>query len=354
MKVFVSGGGTGGHFFPALALIECLLEEKIDTVFVGSERGIEKRLSDKLPVQSHFVQAYPFMGRGIKEKLTSVFKNLKGALQVAKLLERGDKAVVFGGYASLPLGLACPLKGTSLYLHEQNSVPSKTNRLLWRFAKRVFITFEYTKRYFPKEKTVKTGLPVRKSLLEGLSLSKEEALKRLGLEDKITLLVVGGSQGASFLNQIAPEVFKKTGWQGIHITGERDYEKLEGFYKQKGLNVLVLPFSHEMHILYRASTVALSRAGASTITELSLYGVPSVFIPFPHAIGDHQYYNAKEIEDLGGGLLLRQEEVSIERLVKGIERILKDHELFSKNIKVFANPLACEEIKKYILHEEGK
>ncbi len=353
MKVFVSGGGTGGHFFPALALIECFLERQINTVFVGSERGIEKRLRDRIPVESYFFKSYPFMGMSLKDKLFSTYKNLMEALRVAKLITRKDRAITFGGYASLPLGIACLLKGTPLYLHEQNSIPSRTNRLFMRFAKKVFITFEFSKKFFPEEKVVKTGLPVRRSLLEGLKLSREEALRKLGLENKNTLLVIGGSQGASFLNRLALEIFPKMDWQGVHITGDRDYESIRDFYKAKGLRVLVLPFSHEMELIYKASTVALSRAGASTITELSLYGIPAIFVPFPHAVADHQFYNAKEIEDLGGGLVLRQEAANVEKVIQGIERLMADYKAFSQNIRLFANPLACEEMQKYILKEEG-
>ncbi|MEJ5338293.1 MAG: undecaprenyldiphospho-muramoylpentapeptide beta-N-acetylglucosaminyltransferase [Aquificaceae bacterium] len=353
MKVFVSGGGTGGHFFPALALIECLLEKGVTSAFVGSERGIEKKLIDRIPVQSHFVQSHPFMGRSIRDKFSALFKNLLGSIRTAELVSKEDKAVVFGGYASLPLGLACLFKRASLYLHEQNSIPSRTNRLLTIFAKRVFITFEYSRRYFPEDKTVRTGLPIRSSLLEGLKLRREEALSELGLEDRTTLLVMGGSQGANFLNEIAPQVLLKTGWQGIHITGEKDYERVKSLYEGKSMKVLTLPFSHKMNLIYRASTVALSRAGAGTVTELSLYGVPSLFVPFPHAVGNHQFYNAKEIEEIGGGLVLTQEEADTDSIIQRLNRLIADYESFSKNIKAFANPLACEEMAKYILEEEG-
>lgn len=348
MRLFVSGGGTGGHFFPALALIECLLEKGIKTFFVGSERGIEHRLKQKIPTESLFVPAHPFMGRGLKDKFLAILKSLQGAYRVAKFINKEDIGVVFGGYASLPLGLASFIKGVSLYLHEQNSIPSQSNRLLSRFAKKIFITFEYSKRFFPSYKTIKTGLPVRKSLIKGLHLSREEALKVLGLDDEPTLLVMGGSQGASFLNELAKDIFVKTGWQGIHISGERDYEYLKGFYKEKRLKVLLLSFSHDMHLIYRASIIALSRSGASSITELSLYGIPSLFIPFPYAIYDHQFYNAKEIEDLGGGITLRQEEAQIDRVIKGLENLMENYHYYSKNISTFANPLACEEMIKYL------
>ncbi|MCS7196786.1 MAG: undecaprenyldiphospho-muramoylpentapeptide beta-N-acetylglucosaminyltransferase [Aquificaceae bacterium] len=349
MKVFVSGGGTGGHFFPALALIECLLEKSIPTTFIGSRRGIEQKLKSQIPVEALFLSSHPFMGRGTWEKLVAVLKNLSSTLGLLQKLRGESAGVVFGGYASLPLGLSCILRKKPLYLHEQNSVPSESNRLLSKFAKRVFITFESSRVYFPREKVVKVGLPVRKRLLEGRSLSVSRAREELGLEEGFTLLVMGGSQGASFLNRLALEVFSQTGWQGIHLTGERDYTSISSYYKERGIKVLTLPFSHSMEVLYRASDIAISRAGASSITELSLFGVPALFIPFPHAVYDHQFYNAKEIEELGGGLILREREADTEKVILFLEKLARDREAFSERIKTFANPVACELMLEYIL-----
>ena len=349
MKILISGGGTGGHFFPALALIEELIEGNIETYFVGSYRGIEYKLREKIPVKSFFLHSHPFMGRSVVDKLKALIKNSLASFEIAKLIKREDKAVAFGGYASLPLGMASLLKRSKLYLHEQNSIPSQSNRLLSKFSERIFITFEHSRKFFPPEKTIKVGIPIRKGLIKGLKISRESALQKLGLEDKPTLLVMGGSQGAQFTNQRAKEIFLKTKWQGIHITGERDYQELRDFYREKDLKVLTLPFSLQMEIIYKASTIALSRSGASSITELSLYGIPTLFIPFPHAIHDHQFYNAKEIENMGGALTLRQEEASIEKLIEKLENLFKNHEEFSKRIFAFANPIAGRQMVEYIL-----
>ncbi len=349
MKSLVSGGGTGGHFFPALALIEELIERNIETYFVGSYRGIEYRLREKIPVKSFFLYSHPFMGRSVVDKLKALMKNSLASFEIAKLIRREDRVIAFGGYASFPLGMASILKRATLYIHEQNSIPSQSNRLLSKFSEKVFITFEHSRRFFPSKKTIKVGIPIRKSLIEGLRISREEALKKLDLEDKPTLLVVGGSQGAQFINQIAKEVFLKTKWQGIHITGERDYKELRDFYKEKGLKVFTLPFSHQMEVIYKASTIAISRSGASSITELSLYGIPTLFIPFPHAIHNHQFYNAKEIEDMGGSMTLKQEEANVEKVVENLENLLKNLEEFSYKISTFANPFACRQMIEYLM-----
>ena len=339
-RFYISGGGTGGHFFPALALLECLLERSFSCKFVGAQRGIEKKLSHLIAIEKEFLKVYPFFGRSLKEKLQSLFSIALSSLRLE--LDKEGIAVVFGGYASLSLGLSSILRRVPLFLHEQNSIPSATNQILSRFAKKVFVSFEYSKKFFPSEKTLKVGLPVRKTLLEGLKLPKEEARRLLNLDNRETLLVMGGSQGASFLNDLAVELFKKTGLQGIHITGEKEYERLKKTYE--GMRVLVLPFTERMDLIYRASDVAISRAGASSITELSLYGIPTLFIPYPYAVKDHQYYNAKEIEELGGGYVLRQEQASLSEVLKLVEKLFLDKSILSRNIKTFANPNACEKI----------
>ncbi len=345
-KFYIAGGGTGGHFFPALALIEYLTEKNIPCEFVGAERGIEKRLSHLIASERHFLKVYPFLGRSLKDKLRSLYSVSFSSLKLYPKLKRDSVSVVFGGYASLPLGISSLLKGAPLFLHEQNSIPSTTNQVLSRFAKLIFVSFEHSKRFFPSQKTVKTGLPVRRSLLEGLRLSEKEARERLNLEDRETLLVMGGSQGASFLNNLAVDIFKKTGLQGIHITGEKEYESLKRAYE--GMPVLVLPFTERMDLIYRACSIAISRAGASSIAELSLYGVPSLFIPYPYAVKNHQYYNAKEIEELGGGFVLRQEDADLTKALKLMDKLLSDREKFSKGIRSFAEPQACEKIAEHI------
>ncbi|WP_448587377.1 undecaprenyldiphospho-muramoylpentapeptide beta-N-acetylglucosaminyltransferase [Thermocrinis sp.] len=338
----ISGGGTGGHFFPALALLECFTEKGFPCQFIGAERGIERKLSHLIGVDKEFLKVHPFLGRSAADKLRSAFSMILSSLRLYSKLGKVDASVVFGGYVSLPLGLASLLKGIPLFLHEQNSVPSTTNQLLSRFAKAIFLSFEHSKKYFPSDKTIKTGLPVRKALLKGLELSKKEARESLGLEDRDTLLVMGGSQGASFLNQLAVEVFKKTQLQGIHITGERDYERVKQTYD--GMPILVLPFTERMDLIYRACDVAISRAGASSITELSLYGIPSLLIPYPYAIRDHQYYNAKEIEELGGGFVLRQEETEFSKVIKLVEKLFSEKDELSKKIQTFSDPQACQKI----------
>ncbi|WP_461829540.1 UDP-N-acetylglucosamine--N-acetylmuramyl-(pentapeptide) pyrophosphoryl-undecaprenol N-acetylglucosamine transferase, partial [Aquifex sp.] len=315
--LLISGGGTGGHFFPALAFME-FLKDKEEIIFVGAKRGIEYKLKDKIPGEKTFLEVYPFRGVPLKERLRAIYHFIKTQ---NKIKASGNfKSVVFGGYASLPLGIYTIRKRKPLFIHEQNSIPSKTNKLLSLGAKEVFITFEHTKRYFRRAK--KVGIPIRKELFE--KIDKKEAKERLGLDpEKETLLILGGSQGALFLNRFAVELSKYTTFQIILISGMKHYDSLKEFTNKR---FRILPFSLQMNLIYSASDFAISRAGAGTITELSFYGIPTLFIPYPYAADDHQYYNAKEIEELGGGRVPRQEEAALKKVMKDLSYSVANRE----------------------------
>ncbi|AAC07193.1 undecaprenyldiphospho-muramoylpentapeptide beta-N-acetylglucosaminyltransferase [Aquifex aeolicus] len=328
--IAVSGGGTGGHFFPALAFTNYVLKkEKVK--FIGSKRGIEYELKDLIKTEKLFLDVEPLRERNFYQKLKAIWKFLKAQEEINEFLKEDYRALIFGGYASLPLGINTVLRRKELFIHEQNSIPSKTNKILSKKAKKVLITFNYTKRFFPEG--VRVGLPIRKELKK--KLPKKEVKKRFGLEpDKITVLIFGGSQGALFLNELARDlksVLPKE-FQVILLTGKIHYEK---FKNLEGEKFRVMPFSLDMGLIYSASDVAISRAGAGTINELSHFGVPSVFVPYPYAVDDHQFYNAKEIEKLGGGLVLRQEEAKPDKVLSALKEIVKNLERYSENIKKF-------------------
>jgi len=330
MIIAVSGGGTGGHFFPALAFTNYALKrEKVK--FVGSKRGIEFELSDLIKADKLLLDVEPFRGRNLYGKLKAFCKFLKAQKEINDFLKEDYRALIFGGYASLPLGINAVIRKKELFIHEQNSIPSKTNKILSKKAKKVFITFNYTKRFFPK--AIRVGLPLREELRK--KIPKEKAKERLNLEkDRLTLLIFGGSQGALFLNELVKSLknLLTKDFQVILITGKAHFEKFKHLENE---NFRVLPFSLDMALIYSASDVAISRAGAGTINELSYFGIPSVFIPYPYAVEDHQFYNAKEIEEMGGGVVLRQEEAKPEKVLECLRKILKNLEEYSEKVKKF-------------------
>ncbi len=333
--LLISGGGTGGHFFPALSFIEYVMDkEKVK--FIGTKRGIEYKLREKIPVEQVFLDVYPFRGVSLKEKIKAIYYLLKSQIEIK--VENSFSSLVFGGYASLPLGLYSLRKRKPLFIHEQNSVPSKTNRLLSKGAEEIFITFEHTRRYFKNAK--KVGIPLRRSLIEGVE--KAKAKESLGLNpDKEVLLVLGGSQGAFFLNRLTVELAKYTTFQIILICGTKHYDEMKEYINER---LKIIPFSLNMNLIYSAADVAISRAGAGTITELSLYGIPTLFIPYPYAADNHQYYNAKEIEELGGGFVLKQEDANLRSVLQKLSLLTLKKEEMGKAIKGFANPKAAEEM----------
>jgi len=350
MKVIVSGGGTGGHFFPALEVLREARSRGLETLYIGTSRGIEVSYEDSILGNKLFLNTLPFRGVSLWEKFLALKSFLLSSSKLVSRFSSADRVLLFGGYGSVPAGLASLLSGTTLYIHEQNSVPSSTNRTFSYFSRKVFITFEYSRRFFKRKRVIKTGLPVRKKLL-GERSEPAVAKEKLAFDSKKpVILFMGGSQGAIFINTLAVEFAKRTGLQVLLISGRRHYEKVKEIV-QTLENIRVFPFREDMGLIYSCADVCVCRAGAGTITELSLFGVPALFIPYPYAAGDHQYYNAKEIEELGGGVVLRQEASTPERVTSKVEQILARKELMSNSIRGFANGEASSLILDEIVQD---
>ncbi len=350
MKLIVSGGGTGGHFFPALEVIKQAEGRGVETLFVGTSRGIERSYEGEIPGERILLDTYPFRGVPLKERVRSVGGVLRGVSLLKARVGGEFRSLIFGGYPSVPVGLFTLMRRKSLYIHEQNSVPSMTNRSLSLFARKIFITFEYTRNYFRGGYVVRTGLPVRGEL-QRQRPDRDSARKALGVGSADTvILFMGGSQGARFLNDLAVEFARRTGYTTLLLSGERDYSRVKE--SAEGIpNLKVFPFRKDMALVYSAVDTAVCRAGAGTVSELSLFRIPALFIPYPYAAGDHQFYNAKEIEELGGGLVLRQESATPERVSARVEEILGNLESMGRAIGRFAVPDASAVILEEILKE---
>jgi UDP-N-acetylglucosamine--N-acetylmuramyl-(pentapeptide) pyrophosphoryl-undecaprenol N-acetylglucosamine transferase len=347
MILVIAGGGTGGHFFPALAVLSRAREKKLGTLFVGAERGIEKRQEGRIPGEKVFVEVYPLRGVGLSQRLRALKSYVQSSLRVSGKLPQDGATLLFGGYPSVPAGVSSLIRALPLFIHEQNSVPSMTNRTFSLFAKKVFITFEHTRRYFKGKHVVKTGLPVRNEILDS-RISKDNARSAFDFESPPVVLFMGGSQGAKFLNTLAVDFARRTGANTILLSGEGDYERVAGL--SKGIdNLRIFPFRTDMGLIYSAADVAVCRSGAGTLSELSLFGIPAVMIPYPYAAGDHQLWNALEIEKLGGGITVKQEEATTEKIISSVDRIITDHRRFSEGISLFASQNSAEMILEEIL-----
>ncbi len=348
-SVAVSGGGTGGHFYPAFSLSKFLYEKGYKVNFFGSKRGIESK--KKFPYgEKYLFDISGIRGKGISKKILSSTSLLKSAFQIRNILKeiKPEFSICFGGYASLPLGIASILENIPLFLHEQNSIPSYTNKILSYFSKKIFITFDFSKRFFPQEKVIHTGMPIRATLKERLKIKKEEARKILNIPvSRKTVLVFGGSQGARKLTEIAINVSKKNPEiQFLIITGKNSY------VKNPPENVKVFEYFEDMGLLYRASDLVVSRSGAGTVSELILFGKPAIFIPYPYAASNHQYYNVKWLEEMDLSIVIQEKDLTEESLEDAIFSMFEeDIEMKERLIKDLSIDNAEERIYSCIINE---
>jgi UDP-N-acetylglucosamine--N-acetylmuramyl-(pentapeptide) pyrophosphoryl-undecaprenol N-acetylglucosamine transferase len=334
----LAGGGTGGHFYPLISFARYLKEKKHPfeaLIFFGDRKGIEfkkKGLLKEAVDQSFFLSMGKFKGHSTLRVLISALQTLRGSFEIARHL-KGKRfvALTFGGYTCAPLGLLSAVRRAPLFVHEQNAIPGMGNRLLSQWARKVFITFPHAQRYFPKGKTVLTGLPLRGEIKESKNLPRKKVLETLGWEDKFTLTVLGGSQGAKTLNGLAVKLSTLLGPEVrlLHLTGERNYrETLEGYKAVKPTcEVKVFPFREDMGKILRVTDLALSRAGASTSMELAYFGIPAIFVPYPYAAYNHQEENARYFVQGGGAYLFREEELSPQRVAQIVGEHLRDPSL---------------------------
>lgn len=326
MRVVITGGGTGGHLFPALATHEALRRRRPDAevLFVGATRGVEATI---LPRQGHAfrgLEVSRMMGAGPLARLRTAAA-LPGVIrEAARLLRDFRPSVVLGvgGYASVPTVVAARLRKLPIVLHEQNAYPGLANRWLGRFATAVAVAFPAGAARFPAGRVHVTGNPVRADITPG---DAGEARARLGLAaDRFTALVFGGSQGAHRLNVAVREALPALVAGGrrlqfLHATGPRDVNEVRDAYATYRVPARVEPFLEDMAAAYRAADFVVCRAGAGTIFELAAVGKPGLLVPYPYAANDHQRLNAEALVAAGGAWLLLDQYCDGRRLAASLE-----------------------------------
>jgi UDP-N-acetylglucosamine--N-acetylmuramyl-(pentapeptide) pyrophosphoryl-undecaprenol N-acetylglucosamine transferase len=334
--VLLAGGGTGGHVFPSLAVADALrvASPHLAVAFVGTARGLEARLVPEAGWPLHLVDTPPLARRVSPALLRLPIALARATRSVASHIRAADvrAAVVFGGYVSVPLALAARLARIPLVVHEQNAVPGVANRLAARWATAVAATFPDSAWRFPDAARVTvTGNPVRPGLRAG---DRAAALATFGLDpDRRTLLVFGGSQGAQRINDAV--VASASRWreparlQILHAAGARTGDAAraawdEALARTPDLRVRCEPFLDRMDLAYAAADAVVARAGASTIAELTVLGLPGVLVPYPHATADHQTANARAVADAGGAVLVADSDFDADALVAAAEPLLTD------------------------------
>ncbi|MDE6008403.1 MAG: undecaprenyldiphospho-muramoylpentapeptide beta-N-acetylglucosaminyltransferase [Muribaculaceae bacterium] len=327
-RIVVSGGGTGGHIFPALSIADELRERlNAEILFVGAENRMEMT---RVPEAGYEIIGLPVAGFFRKKiwKNFGVLRKLFRSLRLSRKIIRDfkpDIAIGVGGYASGPTLKAAQRAGVPTLLQEQNSYAGVTNKLLAKKADKICVAYEGMERFFPGDRIVMTGNPIRKALLDN-NISRKDARESFGIDaDKPTLLVVGGSLGALTVNESLEKGLKKLVDNGIQVIwqtgknfGNRGIEAAKGM---KG--VVVTPFISNMAAAYRSADVVVSRAGAGSISELQALGKPSVLVPSPNVAEDHQTFNARALSDKGAAILVKDIDAR-DSLVDTVLALIKD------------------------------
>lgn len=337
MRLVIAGGGTGGHLFPGIAVAEEFLSRgsRNQVLFVGTERGIEARAVPAAGYRVELISAAGIRGKGSLGKLTGGLRMLYGYAQSRKLLKgfRPDLVLGVGGYASLPVVMAARGMQIPTFIHEQNAIPGMSNRFLARAADRVFITLEESVRYFPAEKVLLSGNPLRRQILDLVHGAAPAGGREEG--SPVRLLVFGGSQGAHAINramQDALPLLKQIPerLEIVHQTGEKDCGEVAAAYRAAGVAGEVVPFIGDMASAYARADLIICRAGATTIAEVTACGKVCLFIPFPHAVDDHQRRNAEALLKKDAGFMLLERELSGEKLAETICGLIRDPQLLAR------------------------
>ena len=354
MRVIISGGGTGGHIFPAIAIANALKakHQDIDILFVGAEGRMEM---DKVPRAGYKIVGLPIAGFQRKlsfKNLILPFKILASMRKAANIIKefQPDVCVGVGGYASGPVLRAAQKKGISTVIQEQNSYAGVTNKILAKKADAICVAYDRMGRFFPEKKIVLTGNPVRADIkLKGISQSK--ARETFGLDpDKKTILLFGGSLGAKSLNDGLMNNFevisKREDIQIIWQAGKNNFADYETCDTAKLAHVKCLAFLNEMNKAYAAADVVICRAGALTISELCIVGKPAILVPSPYVAEDHQTQNAKALVSQHAAIMVKDKEVQSKLLREAYHLVDNAQQctLLQKEIKKLGRPNAVDKI----------
>ena len=332
MRVVVSAGGTGGHIYPAIAIINKIKEEepKSEILYIGTSDRMEKDLIPALGIKYEEINV-----SGLKRKLTLdnfkvLYQFFKARSKCKKIIKEFDPDVVIGagGYVTGPVIWAGKKLGKRTFIHEQNSVVGLSNKYLTKYADKIGVSFPSTVDLFPKDKVILTGNPCSEKALKMKKANKED----FGLsKNKKLVLIVMGSLGSKSVNDKIfsfLDAFKNKNYEVMFVTGNSYYEKVKELKVPD--NVKVVPFIYELPSLMKATDLMITRAGASTISEILVLGVPSIFIPSPYVTNNHQYKNAMDLVNEEAALILEEKDLTEDALISLIDNTLKDKEKYTK------------------------
>ncbi|MFO7986716.1 MAG: undecaprenyldiphospho-muramoylpentapeptide beta-N-acetylglucosaminyltransferase [Desulfatiglandaceae bacterium] len=325
-RCVIAGGGTGGHLFPGIAVVEELNTRlgHVDPLFIVGRRPMEAQILSTYGYRTQSIEVEGMTGRGLKKGFAVSAKLPKSFLQSLSVIRSFSPAVVLGvgGYSSGPFCLTARMMGIPTAIHEQNAYPGLTNLLLARVVDRIFISLDESRPYFDEAKTILTGNPVRHAFVFRQVQAKTKT-------EDFCVLVVGGSQGARAINQVFVAALQSLREEGrslkvLHQTGTQDYERVKADYMHRGLSGDVFPFIDDMAAAYARADLVISRAGATTLFELAAMGKPSILVPYPFATHGHQEINAMSLVRVGGAEMVLQEDLTGERITSLVMKYMDD------------------------------
>jgi len=357
MRVIISAGGTGGHIYPALSIIKKIKEHEPDSEFlyIGTTDRMEKDIVPK--------ENIPYVGI----EMSGLSKNIRKSLRSIKLLTKAisklkgiikefnpDVVIGVGGYITFPVIYTAKKLGFKTFIHEQNKIPGKSNKLLSRYVDRVAVSLPGSLNYFNKDKTVCTGNPRSSEVIKAKSASKDE----LGLsKNKKLVLIVMGSLGSMTINNELKKIvkkFKDKDYEVLIVTGNNYYDDFKNI---KVENVKIVPFLNNMLNVLKICDLIITRAGASTISEVTAIGLPSILVPSPYVSNNHQFHNAMELVNSKASLLIEEKDFNANNLLQKIDLVLNDKKLYQemhKNALKLGNPKSSEEIYQLLKLLIGK
>lgn len=355
IHIMIAGGGTGGHLFPGVALARCFMERNPENrvLFVGTDREFECRTLEREGFDHLAIRAAGIKGLGIFGKVKAAFK-IPGALfQSSSIINefKPDIIIGVGGYSSGPVALASWLKGIPVVVQEQNILPGITNKIMGRFASRIHVSFDESLGFFNAEKVMMSGNPVRQIILDA---RKRRDQRKADEQSRLfTLLVAGGSQGARSINKAMVESLSfltdKENLHVIHQTGETDCESVRDAYEREGISAEISAFYTDMDVQYERADLVICRAGATTLSEITVMGLPSILIPYPYAADNHQVKNALSLVDKEAAEMIEDKELTGEYLASRLTYFRENpDELWrmEKASLAYGKPEAAETIVK--------
>ena len=356
MRIAVSGGGTGGHIYPALALIREIQKDNKDAEFlyIGTEKGLESKLVPRENIPFRSIHITGFKRKLSFENVKTVFRFLKGVKESKKMLMefKADVVIGTGGYVCGPVVYAAAKLGIPTIIHEQNSVPGLTNKFLSKYVDKIAVCFEEAMQFFPQEKVVLTGNPRASEVIgqDGIKGRLSAGLKT----NLPVVLIVGGSRGAKPINEAVLKSLAELGekpYQILYVTGDVHFEEVQKEVELIGnpKNVVIKPFIHNMPEVLAGTDLTVARAGATTLAELTSLGIPSILIPSPYVTNNHQEKNARSLTDHGAAELLLEKELTGKKLVDLMDQILMN-ETKLKEMKNAAKKLGIPDSANRLYH----